>query len=166
MSESAAHEVDRPDADRLRVLRVRVGDDDYALEAGRVAGVTSTEPVTRVPNTPPAIAGVARLRGETTLVVDIRHLLGIEDENPDAARPNRRAVVFDHESDETPVAIEVDAVERNETHEIDRVAPVDADADADEADAHVLAAVIETEEADIGVVGPDRLLATALGDQP
>lgn len=110
-------------ADRLRVLEVDVGDRRYGVEIGRVAAVVKPPDAARVPRTPEHVAGVARLRGETTVVLDGRVLFDATGTPPaDAAA---RTVVFDR-GDGTPLGLTVDAVGETRSHHVDGVGPASA----------------------------------------
>jgi purine-binding chemotaxis protein CheW len=58
------------------VLTFRVGERRLALEAGEVAEVVRRPLITRVPQAPPALSGVANVRGEVIPVVSVAGLLG------------------------------------------------------------------------------------------
>lgn len=141
-------------ADWIRLLPVRVGDEWYAVESGRVDGVVAPETVTRVPHTAPSVAGVARLRGETTVVVDLHAHLG--GESPDGQE--RRVVAFRRGPDETPVGLAVDEVGEVETYPAEEVRAPD-EAGVDEA---TFAAVVAREAGALPVFGVDRIAQSAV----
>lgn len=60
----------------LHVL-FRVGDGEYAVPADRVMVMESFEGATRVPGTPPWVAGLVQIRGEVVPVVDLRARFGL-----------------------------------------------------------------------------------------
>jgi chemotaxis signal transduction protein len=136
-------------SDWIRLLPLRVGDDWYAVESGRVDGVLVPETVTRVPHTGAAVAGVARLRGETTVVVDGHELL-----DAPATGGERRTVVFRRGPDETPVALAVDEVGEVETYPAGDVGGA-ADPDGP------VAAVVDREGGALSVLGVDRIAERA-----
>ena len=141
-------------SDWIRLLPLRVGDDWYAVESGRVDGVLAPETVTRVPHTEAVVAGVARLRGETTVVVDGHELLG-------APTPGgeRRVVVFRRGPDDTPVGLAVDEVGEVETYSAGDVHADDASSD------RPVAAVVDREVGPLPVLGVDRVAARAAAGQ-
>jgi purine-binding chemotaxis protein CheW len=59
-----------------RYLAFHVDGVEYALEAVRVREIVPLPPVTRVPNAPAHVRGVANLRGRILPVVDLRVRLG------------------------------------------------------------------------------------------
>jgi purine-binding chemotaxis protein CheW len=88
----------------LRFLTVRVDGRVYALSAEVVGEVMRVPAMTRVPQSPRALLGVANLRGSVVPVTSLRGLLGMtEIEMPASAR----AVVLDVG---TRIALVVDAV--------------------------------------------------------
>ena len=156
MSGGPARQASR--SDRLRLLRVRIGEESYGVEVGRVGAVIDDPPaITPVPRTADAVNGVARLRGEVTVAVDAHKLLGV-DRSADEA--SRRTIVFPRGADETPVAIEIDEVFETDVYHVGRIKPVETRG----FDPGIFAAVVETSEGEIGVLGPNRLTATAVGE--
>jgi chemotaxis signal transduction protein len=141
-------------ADWIRLLPVRVGGDWYAVESGLVAGVVAPESVTRVPHTAASVAGVARLRGETTVVVDLHAHLG--DETPDGEE--RRVVVIRRGPEETPVGLAVDEVGEVETYPAAEVASA-VDAGVDEA---TFSAVVTGDTGTLPVFGVERIALNAV----
>jgi purine-binding chemotaxis protein CheW len=88
-----------------RFLTFRVEERFYALPAEDVVEVMRVPPMTRVPQSPPALLGIANLRGDVLPVASLRGLLGL----PDASiQPTSRAIVLDVGAH---VAIVVDQVE-------------------------------------------------------
>lgn len=85
-------------------LRVAVAGEPMSLPAGTVREVLRHRPVTRVPNAPPSLVGIANLRGSVLPVVSLARLLGRSDAAPTAAS---RVVVMDGAA---PFGLLVDAV--------------------------------------------------------
>jgi purine-binding chemotaxis protein CheW len=65
-------------ARRDRYVAIRVGDALYGLDVEEVEEVIDPRPLTRVFHAPPAMGGVASLRGEVLPVIDLGVLLGRE----------------------------------------------------------------------------------------
>ena len=82
--------VDLPDA--LSFLTLRVSDRRYALRAADVAEIVRVPAMTRVPQSPEALLGIANLRGSVLPVASLRGLLGLAEES---ALPTARAIVLD-----------------------------------------------------------------------
>jgi chemotaxis signal transduction protein len=150
MSEGAGDDA----ADWIRLLPVRVGEGWYAVESGLVAGVVAPESVTRVPHTAASVAGVARVRGETTVVVDLHAHLG--DETPDGEE--RRVVVVRRGPEETRVGLAVDEVGEVETYPAAEVESA-ADAGVDET---TFSAVVAGDTGTLPVFGVERIATTAV----
>jgi purine-binding chemotaxis protein CheW len=85
-------------------LIVRVGERRYGLRAADVREIVHVPPMTRVPQSPPALLGIANLRGTVLPVASLRGLLGMADP---VRLATARAVVLDMGA---PVAVVVDAV--------------------------------------------------------
>lgn len=106
-------------ASTLQFLTFRIEGQRYALPAQEVAQIIRVPPMSRVPQSPPALLGIANLGGTVLPVASLRALLGIEETQ---ARASTRAVVLNIGSN---VALIVDAVdhligipaEKIETHQ-------------------------------------------------
>lgn len=86
------------------VVAVRLNAAEFGLPIDRVREVLAPPPITRVPFVPPAICGVASVRGTILPVLDLGlRLLGSE-----AVRPGQLVVVSGSE-DEGPIGLLVDA---------------------------------------------------------
>jgi purine-binding chemotaxis protein CheW len=57
-------------------VRLRIGEEAYAVPVGYVRGVATLGDVTPVPGGPPELLGVRNLRGQILPVVDLGRLLG------------------------------------------------------------------------------------------
>jgi purine-binding chemotaxis protein CheW len=89
----------------LRFLTFRLGARCYALRAEDVTEVVRVPPMTRVPQCPEALLGIANLHGSVVPVASLRGLLGMPRES---VLPAARAIVVDVG---TRVAVVVDAVD-------------------------------------------------------
>jgi purine-binding chemotaxis protein CheW len=92
-----------------RFLTFRVDAQLYALRAEDVSEVMLLPALAHIPQAPPALLGVANLRGSILPVASLRELLG---KPLDADMPGARAIVLDIGA---PVAVVVDSVETLET---------------------------------------------------
>lgn len=72
-----------------KLLTVRLGRRRYGLDAARVREVARMPRLTRVPGSPPALLGLASVRGAVLPVLSLARLLGGEDSR------NERVIVFD-----------------------------------------------------------------------
>jgi purine-binding chemotaxis protein CheW len=109
-----------PDGGTFRFLIFRAERRIYALAADVVAEVIRVPRSARLPHAPPALRGVANLRGAVLPLASLRILLGLPDGEDDSAR----AIVLAQDS---PVAIVVDAVEDFVTVESQHVQSEGAD---------------------------------------
>jgi purine-binding chemotaxis protein CheW len=98
-----------------RFLTFRVDAQLYAFRAQDVAEVIRVPALARIPQAPPALLGVANLRGSVLPISGVRELLG-KPAATDVA--NARAIVLDIGA---PIAVVVDAVETLETIESDQI---------------------------------------------
>jgi purine-binding chemotaxis protein CheW len=88
-----------------RFLTFRLAEQLYALPAEAVAEVIQVPSVARVPQSPPALLGLANLRGAVLPLVSVRQLIGVADaKHTNAAK----AIVLDAAA---PLALSVDAVD-------------------------------------------------------
>ena len=76
-----------------RLLTVKLGAEDYAFDVTTVAEVIEPTSLTRVPRTPPVVAGVIELRGRVTTVLDPAAVL----DPVGTSGEDRPIVVFDQE---------------------------------------------------------------------
>lgn len=100
----------------LRFLTLRLDARCYALRSGDVVEVIRVPPMTRVPQSPQALLGIANLRGRVLPITSLRVLLGMPADG--AVRSTTRAIVLDVGA---PVAIVVDAVDALVTVASDRI---------------------------------------------
>jgi purine-binding chemotaxis protein CheW len=98
-----------------RFLTFRLGERRYALPAAEVTEVVAVPAMTRVPQSPAALLGIANLRGAVLPIASLRGLLGVPEE---AARRNARAIVLNVGAS---VALVVDAVDALEMVEPGRI---------------------------------------------
>ncbi len=118
MRELAAASVD---AAIRRFLTFRVAGTLYALPAEDVLEVIHIPAVARVPHSPPALLGIANLRGTVLPIVGVRELLGAS--GPASAASATRAIVLDAgaylalavESVDALVAVAEDRIEMRES---------------------------------------------------
>ncbi|ELZ16880.1 chemotaxis protein CheW [Haloterrigena sp. SYSU A558-1] len=68
------------DADGTHVLEFDLGENRYCVEIGYIAEIVNSDELTAIPNTPAHVEGVMDLRGETTRIVNLKTLLGLEDD--------------------------------------------------------------------------------------
>lgn len=88
-----------------RFLTFRVDERLYAVPAEEVAEVIRVPAAARVPQAPPALVGLANIRGSVLPLASLRSLLG---RGESGVQPSSRAIVLEGAS---PVALLVDAVQ-------------------------------------------------------
>ena len=93
-----------PDASALRLLVWRAGPVRCGALLDRLREVIPAHPVVRIPGAPPAVRGIANVRGELVTVVDCRMLLGLGE-----VQPGRAVILADVRG--RTVGLEVDDVE-------------------------------------------------------
>src|SRR5580698_1174794 len=86
-----------------RFLIFRSGTQSYALPAEEIAEIIVLPPVARLPQSPPALLGMANLRGSIIAVASLRALLGQV-----AGPPSARAILL---GGAAPVALSIDHVD-------------------------------------------------------
>jgi purine-binding chemotaxis protein CheW len=155
---------------RVELLRFRVGDERHALEVGRVDAIEKVPTVTPVPRTPATVAGVARPRGETVVVVDAHALLGTGTRPSSGDDPRHRFLALDRDPDDggagpdrrTGAGFVVDEVERTVVVDATRLAAPDApEVDPGVADPDVHLVVATTEEGPLPVIDAEAVVAVA-----
>jgi purine-binding chemotaxis protein CheW len=72
-------------------VRIRLGEEPYALPLTSVTEVAELGDITPVPGAPPAVLGIRNLRGQTLPIVDLAAAIGAAPGTP------RRIVVVGHE---------------------------------------------------------------------
>lgn len=92
----------RQGGDPFRVCLISLGGELYAINLRNVREVFEVEAITRVPGMPPALVGVANLRGIIVPLVDLRLMLGVS--ATEASLPF--AVVVRHELRQLGVLVE------------------------------------------------------------
>jgi len=86
---------------KSQLIVFRLGDEEYGLQIGQIKEVVPTPHITRLPQTPPYVKGVANIRGNIIAVVDLEEKFDLkQDANDDA---NNYTLVV--ESDEVKMGI-------------------------------------------------------------
>lgn len=170
-------------ADAVELVVFAVGDREFAVESGRIEEAVDHPAVTRVPGTPPAVEGVADVRGAVTAVVDAAALLPEEPadrvpgavppgaggavlaEEADSADPDR-LLVLDRPGDGGRVALHVGAVERVAVVPLDDVdrspaASALAEGGRPSLDPDLVAALARDDDRVLPVLDPDAVAAPA-----
>lgn len=86
---------------KSQLIVFRLGDEEYGLQIGQIKEVVPTPHITRLPQTPPYVKGVANIRGNIIAVVDLEEKFGLKNDSDEAAN-NYTLVV---ESDEVKMGV-------------------------------------------------------------
>ncbi len=86
---------------KSQLIVFRLGDEEYGLQIGQIKEVVPTPHITRLPQTPPYVKGVANIRGNIIAVVDLEEKFGLKQDSDEAAN-NYTLVV---ESDEVKMGV-------------------------------------------------------------
>ncbi|WKK81371.2 chemotaxis protein CheW [Marivirga arenosa] len=86
---------------KSQLIIFRLGDEEYGLQIGQIKEVVPTPHITRLPQTPPYVKGVANIRGNIIAVVDLEEKFGLKGEN-DSNANNYTLVV---ESDQIKMGV-------------------------------------------------------------
>ncbi|WP_082167743.1 chemotaxis protein CheW [Methylobacterium aquaticum] len=76
----------------LQVVKVRIGSETFALDAGMVREIIDPIPTTRVAGARPYLDRIVNVRGNVVPLADIRERFGMK---PEAATPDTRFVVIE-----------------------------------------------------------------------
>ncbi|MGC4113126.1 MAG: chemotaxis protein CheW [Myxococcales bacterium] len=99
---------DAPEEPVREYLGIRLAEETYALELGRVREIAKVPPITEVPRAPSFVMGVMNLRGEVMPVFDLHKRLGLVRHAP----CNRGSRIIVVETGKGPAGLLVEAVEQ------------------------------------------------------
>ncbi|WIY52224.1 chemotaxis protein CheW [Devosia sp. YIM 151766] len=83
----------------MNALTIRLQDELFAVEAGKVREILDLVPITEVPNAPPYVGGLINVRGRVVPLADLRVMFGMERPEPDE---DTRIVVMEVDIDGEP----------------------------------------------------------------
>jgi len=86
---------------KSQLIVFRLGDEEYGLQIGQIKEVVPTPHITRLPQTPPYVKGVANIRGNIIAVVDLEEKFGLKQDT--AGMANNYTLVV--ESDEVKMGV-------------------------------------------------------------
>lgn len=69
--------------EELQLVSFKLGDEEFAIDIGRVQEINRMMKITKVPNSPEFIEGVVNLRGKIVPVVNLRERLGLAKKEED-----------------------------------------------------------------------------------
>ncbi len=73
------------DNQKSQLIVFRLGDEEYGLQIGQIKEVVPTPHITRLPQTPSYVKGVANIRGNIIAVVDLEEKFGLKQQTDEAA---------------------------------------------------------------------------------
>lgn len=86
---------------KSQLIVFRLGDEEYGLQIGQIKEVVPTPHITRLPQTPSYVKGVANIRGNIIAVVDLEEKFGLKQQADESAN-NYTLVV---ESDQVKMGV-------------------------------------------------------------
>jgi len=86
-------------AKAMTALTIRLEDELFAVEAGRVREILDLVPITAVPSAPDFVGGLINVRGRVVPLADLRVMFGMERPEPDE---DTRIVVMEVDIDGEP----------------------------------------------------------------
>jgi purine-binding chemotaxis protein CheW len=76
--------VSRQENELLQLVTFEISDEEFGIDILRVQEIIRIMPITKVPNSPPAVEGVINLRGKVIPVIDLRTRFGMEPREHDS----------------------------------------------------------------------------------
>ncbi len=148
---------DAPDPPR-RFLTFRTDNQVYAVPLNDISEVIRTPKVARTPLAPPALIGIANLRGSIAPVVSLRGLLGLKD-IPDQAS---RTIVLDREFAAALVIDDIPSLLQTSANRIE----MDGGEQGSDVSAHTLGSFLSESGEAVKILDLDALLRRGFADRP
>ncbi len=82
---------------KSQLIVFRLGDEEYGLQIGQIKEVVPTPHITRLPQTPSYVKGVANIRGNVIAVVDLEEKFGLTRETGQVQKGNYTLVIESNE---------------------------------------------------------------------
>lgn len=67
--------------DNLQLIVIRIGDVEYGINIDQIKEVVITPPISRLPNTPSYVKGVANIRGNIIAIIDLEERFNLKEES-------------------------------------------------------------------------------------
>ncbi len=106
--------------DPIQVVEFVLGNEHFAIDLFDVKEVVEYTTITKLPNVPSYVRGIIDLRGEITMIIDLKHRLNITEENAKSLETSR-IIVLDDKIAKSKIGILVDDVTSVSTFEGDHV---------------------------------------------
>jgi len=75
----------------LQFVAFRIGNEEYCISVSRVREIRETLPITRVPQAPDDVEGIANLRGQVIPIINLKKKLGYYEE----ISPNSKIILVE-----------------------------------------------------------------------
>lgn len=82
---------------KSQLIVFRLGDEEYGLQIGQIKEVVPTPHITRLPQTPTYVKGVANIRGNIIAVVDLEEKFGLKKDDALDQKDNYTLVIESNE---------------------------------------------------------------------
>jgi purine-binding chemotaxis protein CheW len=106
--------------DTIQVVEFVLGSEHFAIDLFDVKEVVEYTTITKLPNVPAYVKGIIDLRGEITMIVDLKHRLNITEETITSIEASR-IIVLDDKIAKSKIGILVDDVTSVSTFEGNQV---------------------------------------------
>ncbi|HNX16913.1 MAG TPA: chemotaxis protein CheW [Methanoregula sp.] len=104
------------DLGTIQVVEFVLGNEHFAIDLFDVKEVVEYTTITKLPNVAPYVRGIIDLRGEITMIVDLKHRLNITDASTKTIEASR-IIVLDDKLTKSKIGILVDDVTSVSTFE-------------------------------------------------
>jgi len=104
----------------IQVVEFVLGNEHFAIDLFDVKEVVEYTTITKLPNVPAHVRGIIDLRGEITMIIDLKHRLNITEGNSKSIEASR-IIVLDDKIATSKIGILVDDVTSVSTFERDQV---------------------------------------------
>jgi len=102
--------------DTIQVVEFVLGSEHFAIDLFDVKEVVEYTTITKLPNVPSYVRGIIDLRGEITMIIDLKHRLNITEETITSIESSR-IIVLDDKIAKSKIGILVDDVTSVSTFE-------------------------------------------------
>jgi purine-binding chemotaxis protein CheW len=106
--------------DTIQVVEFVLGSEHFAIDLFDVKEVVEYTTITKLPNVPSYVKGIIDLRGEITMIIDLKHRLNITEESLTSIESSR-IIVLDDKIAKSKIGILVDDVTSVSTFEGNQV---------------------------------------------
>lgn len=106
--------------DTIQVVEFVLGSEHFAIDLFDVKEVVEYTTITKLPNVPSYVRGIIDLRGEITMIIDLKHRLNITEESITSIESSR-IIVLDDKIAKSKIGILVDDVTSVSTFEGNQV---------------------------------------------